>query len=179
MRHALTAIAAAMILWTVPAEAATTTNPVYEKLSRLRQVGIYLSPVQDATGKADPAAVKAAVEKALRERKSISFKIVDSTDADVRVEISITDYLYSDHDPVDMLMGTGAIAMDAIKKEHFARLIADVVVREAPTEKVLWQDRVMSTVTKEPMNEAEAKDLITADWAKTFIRYAFGKKLRK
>lgn len=177
MRHTLTAVATAMLVWTAPALAAT--NPVYEDLSRRPEVGIHISDIKDASGKADVAAVKAAVEKALGERKSIKFKVVGYTDADVRVDISVTDYLYSDHDPVDMLMGTGAIAMDAIKKEHFARLIADVVVLDAPTEKVLWKDRVMATVTKEPMTETEAKDLITADWAKTFIRNAFGKKLRK
>ncbi|MCG3176793.1 MAG: hypothetical protein MOGMAGMI_01757 [Candidatus Omnitrophica bacterium] len=177
MRSVLS-VTAAVLLWASPV-LASSLNPVYEELSRRPEVGIHVSDIKDESGKADVAALKAAIQKALGERKSIKFKVVGYTDADVRVDVVIKDYLYSDHDPVDMLVGAGAIAIDAAKKEHFARIIAEVTVLDAPTERQLWHDRVMATITKEPMTEAEARDLVTSDWAKTFIRNAFGKKLRK
>src|SRR3990167_788870 len=71
------------------------------------------------------SAFKKELESAFAARKSIRFQAVQAPgEADLMIDSEITEYYWTDHDPVDMLMGVGATAMDAAMVENYARLQA-------------------------------------------------------
>lgn len=154
-------------------------NPVYEKLSRQGAVSIYVENVVDATKdkKLDVAGLKTEIEKALAARKSIQFKVVNqASEAEYTLNGSIKDFGWSDHDPVDMLMGTAAIAVDAAKVEDYAFMIGDFSLKETKSGQLIWKNEVRATVTKGGMSEKDSLPLINEDMADILIRSAFGKK---
>ncbi len=155
------------------------THSLYEKYSRASEVKIFIGQPKEVaiSGKIDTTALKKALEKALSERKSIHFKIVESaTEAVISIEVDLQGYYFSEHDPVDMLIGVGMAAMDAAKQDHFVRLEADCRVLDAKGGQVLWKDRLTASITDEKMTEDEAKLMILDRTADVFIRSAFGKK---
>ncbi len=144
-----------------------------------KAVKVYLAEVQDSTPdhKLNVSDVKPTLSKALANRKSIRFEIVEGKEqADLLIETEIRSFYWTDHDPVDMLMGIGGTAADAAIREDYARVEADFTVTDLRKNRVLWKDRVMATITKKPMSEAESIPLVTEDLAKVFIRECFGKK---
>jgi hypothetical protein len=143
-----------------------------------KSVKVHLAPVKDSTAdhKVDPARLHKGLEEALRARKSIRFVMVPRLEeAEILIEADIKDFMWTDHDPVDMITGIGGTAADAVIVEDYAKLHADVRVTDVSKNKVIWQRRVRATKTKKPMSEAESIPLIIEDFAKTFIRECFGK----
>ncbi len=173
MKNNLFLITAALFLST-HAYAST----LYESLSHQSSVPFIVETVTDSSKdkKVDTTALKAAVEKALFERKSIHFKqATDSKDAHLKVSIDVKNYYWSDHDPVDMLMGVGGAAMDAAVIEDYAFMQADVRIVDNK-DKMIWSESVTSTITKKDMPADKAIVLINDDFAKSFVKSAFSKK---
>lgn len=154
---------------------------LYDNLSRRASVKTYVAPfaAPEKTGdiQTDPAAFKTALEKALTERKSIKFEIVsDKSQADIVIEVAVTDLAWADQDPVDMLAGVGGVAMDAAMNEHYCRLVADVTVTDTKKNAVLWKESVLATVTTNDMQKETFGKFIYDDFSKVLIKKAFGKK---
>lgn len=155
---------------------AAEKNPLYEKLSRGKEVKIHVAvPTDSGASKLDPEAFRKAVEDALRNRKSIRFAPVASeAEAQYVVETDIKGFTYSETDPVDMLAGVGMAAMDAAKQDKFAAVDALMTVRQV-SGAVEWKDTVHASLTQETMSEPEARERIPARAAEVFVRGAFGK----
>src|SRR5687767_2925733 len=96
-----------------PAEAA---DSLYEAFSRRGTVKVHVEAPKNATGK-DALLIddlKKKLETALADRKSLRFAIEPSAGtADVIITTEVAELMWTDHDPVDMLVGIGATAMDA------------------------------------------------------------------
>ena len=147
-----------------------------------REVKVHLADVKDLTSAhaVDPALVKAKFEEAMKNRKSIHFQIVENPEeAQITIETILTEFLWTDHDPVDMLLGAGSAALDAAMVEDYARLEADITVTDVRAKKILWKDRVLATVTKKPMSRTDSLPLVTDHLAKTFIKNCFSKRRAK
>ena len=169
---------AAVSFWTGTCLAADGIN-LYENLSRRSEVKVFVSAPVDSTGKeiAHTDDLKAELEKSLTARKSIRFKVVPTREeADLAIDTIILELIWSENDPVDMLMGLGMTAVDALSNENYVRMQAHFVVTDISRREIVWQDKLLSTVTKSPMSEKEAAYLINPDMAKTFIRQAFSKR---
>ena len=153
-----------------------------ESLYRLfdgKLVKVYLADVKDSsqTHEVDPKIVKGKLEEALKNRKSIRFQTVDRAEqADLSIETDLKGFFWTDHDPVDMLIGVGAAAMDAAVQEDYARLEADFAVTDVRAHKVLWQNRLTGSVTKKPMPKPDSVPLASEALAKTFLKECFSKK---
>ncbi len=151
---------------------------LYERFEGKR-VKVFMSPIKDSTAnrKVDPVILKTRLEEALKARKSTKFVVVQTAqEAELSIDADIKDFWWTDHDPVDMITGLSGAAADAVIVEDYARLQVDVKVTEVSKNRIIWQDRVMATVTKKPMSEAESLPLIMDDFANTFIRQCFGRK---
>ena len=143
-----------------------------------KSVKVYVAGVEDSTQthEVDPGMVKAALEEELKARKSIRFQVVDKPeDAELSVGTQLKGFMWTDHDPVDMLMGVGMAAMDAADIEDYASVEADVTVTDVRSKKILWQDRVRASITKKPMSRAESIPLVASGLAKEFIKGCFSK----
>lgn len=145
-------------------------------------VNVYVSDITDSTkeNKVDVVGLKKELEDALSARKSISFKVVkDKKDADIIVDCNVTRYYWSASDPVDMLLGTGAIIYDTVTVENYAYMEAVFTVTDAKKNKTLWQEKLKIDLTKKKMTQQESVPLINKKVAKIFLRDCFGKKASK
>ncbi len=143
-----------------------------------KTVKIYIAEVKDSTKEheTDPKVIKEKIEEALKKRKSIHFEITqDPAQAEILVNTEVNEFMWTDHDPVDMFMGAAATAYDIATIEDYARLQADMSVMDAKTQKRLWKERVMATITKKPMPRKESIPLVTEVLAKVFVRDCFSK----
>lgn len=171
----ITAIVVGILCLTVAQAQAAS---LYESYSRKSSVPFFVESVTDSSKdkKVDVASLKAGVEKALIERKSIKFKKADNPEtAQLKIAIDVKEYYWSDHDPVDMIVGVGAVAMDAAMIESYAFMQADVSITDDKG-KALWSENIISTITKKDMSADDARGLIGDDFAKSFIKSAFSKK---
>ena len=144
-----------------------------------KSVKVFIEEIKDSSPqhKLNPPDVKRKLAEALGNRKSIRFQVVEvSAEADVSIGVDLKDFYWTDHDPIDMLMGIGGAAADAAIREDYVKVEADFLVKELKKNSVLWKDRVIATITKKPMSEAERIPLVAEDLAKVFIRECFGKK---
>ena len=144
-----------------------------------KTVKVFVADIQDATAtrELDLALVKARIEAGLAGRKSITFKVVPTAEtADITMETKIISYGWSDHDPIDMLVGVGGTAMDAARIEDYASMQADVTVSDVRSKKPLWKKRLFATITKKPMSKTESLPLVTDNFVKAFIKDCFSKR---
>jgi hypothetical protein len=173
----LMSVALTAVLLSVAAPAFSAN--LYETYSRKGHVKIFVEKPTDKTEKkkVNVESLKSAIEKALKERQSVRFDILRSTDeAELVVETEITEFYWTDHDPVDMIMGLGGTAMDVAKVECYARLTANYKVKDGKSGSTLWSDKLKATLTKGGMSEAQSLELIGDDAAKVLMKEAFGKK---
>lgn len=162
---------------TVAMPAWAATGSLYSRFEG-KTVKTYLADVTDESSghEVDPALLKASLRQALESRKSTRFVLVNSPEeADIRIDTAIQGYFWTDHDPVDMLMGTAAIAMDTAVIEDYASVEARVAVTDLKSSKILWDNKFSASVTKKPMSQADSIPLVCGDFAKTFIKKCFGK----
>ena len=156
---------------------------LYQELSRKSEVSIYVARPVNGSSHAqmnDTEPLRQALEKTLRERKSVHFNVVsDKSRAELTVETRITGYYWTDKDPVDMLMGTASIAMDIAIEEGYVRVDAECTVTENKSGKTLWRDTLTATVTGKQVTEKDAPGIGSEDLAKNFVRHAFGKSKNK
>jgi len=152
--------------------------PLFEKKSLVR-VAVALPTDVSEQKSVNAGDVKKELESALAARKSIRFQTLPSPEgADLTIDVQITEYYWTDHDPIDMLVGVGAAAMDAAMVENYARLQAVFTVRDAKTQKTLWNDKLMATITGGTLTKENGPAMIAKEMAQVFIRNCFGKKQR-
>ncbi len=178
MRFKTAALLAAAVFFVFTGQS-FAADGLYSQFSRKGTVKVFVQDPSDvsAVKKVDLPALKKLIEEALVARKSIQFEVVPAREAaEVAVETEIAEYFWTDHDPVDMIMGAGGAAYDAVTVEHYARIQANMTVKDAKTGRALWKDKVMATVTDAKMPEAEGPKLAGQKLAQDFVADAFGKK---
>jgi hypothetical protein len=181
MRHTYNSLLLLAFCALTAATAAAEGASLYESLSRKSEVKIFVSEPKDISEKKalEPSMVKQAVEKALEGRKSIRFKVVPSeAEAELAVDAELKGFLFSETDPIDMLVGVGAAAMDAATQDHYGATEALFTVRDAKNTKVLWKGEVRGSVTDHTMTEPESRQKVSEKLAEQLMREAFGKKKR-
>lgn len=138
------------------------------------RLAVYIEPATNqAEAQLDPRQLDTALADALTQRKSMIFTLVDRRqDADCTIHAQIRRYEYREQDPVDMIMGWGAVAMDAMKKEPYATTVISVTVTPNGGQRP-WQDEIRGTVTQQGMTEAEAPARAFAKAAARFITTYF------
>ena len=152
---------------------------LYEKFSRAKETTVSVSLPTDASTdkKIDVQVLKTEIEKALEARKSVRLKpVADASQAQIVVDAEVNGFQYRDEDPVDMIMGAGPIAMDAIKKEHFVTTEVTFTVKDRAAGTVLWKDKLRGSVTDAAMSEAESPAKVSERISEIFVREAFGRK---
>jgi hypothetical protein len=163
-----------------PVLAQDTRGLLYDELSHAKEVKIYVASPADSTGKTnlDVSLFQKKIEEVLSARKSIHFSVVPSeSEARFKVETEILGFVFSEKDPVDMLMGVGMATLDAIKNDHFASVDAKMTVKEISGSE-RWSDKIHASLTDEKMTEAESRVKILNRAAEIFVREAFGKPRR-
>jgi hypothetical protein len=154
-------------------------DSLYPQFSRKGTVKIFVADPSDTSSnkKTDLAVLKKQIEEALAARKSLKFVIMPvREDADVQVEIEIVEYYWTNHDPLDMIMGTAGAAYDAITIENYSRLQATIAVKDTKAGRPLWQDKVRGSVTDKTMTEIEGPKRAGEKLSQEFVIEAFGKK---
>lgn len=176
MTRRILTLSAAFALAAASAQAAPAAS-LYETYSRKGEVTVHVKTPVDGSGQSrlDPAVFKKQIEEALTGRKSVRFRVVpDPAGAELVVETRIDGYLRTDEDPVDMLVGAAAIAMDAARKEPYVRIEATASV--ASGGRVLWSAPLTATLTGAEAVEATAPEAVGREFAKEFVSGCFGKK---
>jgi hypothetical protein len=152
-------------------------DSLYDEMSRRKEVPIFVAMPTDAGAtKLDMALLKTKIEETLRNRKSIHFlPVEDASKALLTVDVQTDGYVFSLEDPIDMLVGAGAVAMDAAKKDPYGSMEATFTVMSAGGE-VRFKDKLRGSVTEEKMTEAESPGKVFEKISEVFVRNAFGKK---
>lgn len=136
----------------------------------------YVSDIVNSSGdsKIDVKELKKSIEKALASRLSHTFKIVSKkAEADIIISAEIIEYLWTENDPVDTMIGFPAMVYDAAKKKNYARMKAIFIIVDAEDGTQIWRERLKSTITSSAMTEEESYDLSNERIAKVFIRRLF------
>ncbi len=157
---------------------AETPQSLYPMLEG-KDVKVYVAEPKDSTKEheTDIKALKKYIENGLEMRKTINFKVVqDPQTADLSVDTDIQEFMWTEHGPVDMLMGTSTAIYDAITVREYARLQADMTVTDLKSKKEIWKYRVMARVKKSPMTRTESIPLVQQEFAKTFVKLCFSKR---
>ena len=152
-----------MGLGSVCVTVAAQTPSLYETYSRSAEVRVCVaaSPSQTETESKsllEAAILKPALEKAFETRKSIHFHVVPSAEeADLALDFDVQGFVFNETDPVDMLMGAAAVAMDAATQDHFSAADVLFTVRDVKAgNKVLWRDKLHASVTDHTMTVDES-----------------------
>ena len=152
---------------------------LYEIFKSKKQVSVFIGDLTDSTKahEVNVADLKTKLESEFTNRKSIHFKVVTSKqEADIVVEGAVKDFFWAPTDPVDMIMGVGMVAMDAINQEPYARMEADLKIVDNK-DQLLWADnKIIATLTKEGMTREKSVTMINERLAAVLVRRAFGKK---
>ncbi len=143
---------------------------------------VYIPPIENVSdnSKADADALMQELKDALANRKSIVFKIVDrKEDSDIAISCNLVTFFWSDKDPVDLLLGTYAIAYDMLTTESYAFQEVVFTVIDTKKAKILWSEKLKIDYTKKGMTEDQSIPLINKKTVKTFIRNCFSKRYSK
>lgn len=150
---------------------------LYDTLSRKNAVKVYVSDITDSTEekKAQCESLKALLENALATRMTINFKLAPKEETDIVILCNITEYLWSEHDPVDMITGVPAILLDVMSKENYARMQADFTVMDPKNGEVLWENKLKATITSKEMTKPDSVYTLNERIVKVFMRDCFSK----
>jgi hypothetical protein len=132
----------------------------------------YVSDVVNSSGdrKIDVKKLKNSIEEALRSRLSHTFEIVKKKDkADIIINTEVLEYLWTEHDPVDTVMGFPAMVYDAVQKKNYACMKAIFIILDAKDGAQIWRKTLRSTITKSHMTEKESYNLSNERIAKIFL----------
>lgn len=128
----------------------------------------------------NPGRFKRAVGEALKRRNDMHFELVeDPAEADISINGEIREYTYSGRDPIDMFIGTWAIALDMLRTENYVGLVINYNVSDAKTGKILWSKRSRPSITRSDMPEEESTPLIIKKAAKLFVSKCFGRPKKR
>jgi hypothetical protein len=141
-----------------------------------RPIKVFLGEFSNDSGQAQiaPDAFRNEVEKALKDRRSVSFVIVKSVpESDVQVSAAIKGYQYLEKDPVKPSLGM-IMAIDAVTSENYAELSAEFTVVNTATGGVALKEDITGFV-KRMMTPAESVPLVYDKLARKFVADSFGK----
>ena len=139
---------------------------------------VYIDDIKNSTEdkNIDLSLLKRTIEDAFLARVSQQFDIADSQEeADIVMNIEITEYLFTEEDPVDNLLGIGGVAMDAAKQENYARMIAIFKITDVKSSEVIWEDTLKATITDETMTEDASYDMVNERIAGVLMRNLFSR----
>ncbi|MCK5450988.1 MAG: hypothetical protein KAI70_04405 [Candidatus Omnitrophica bacterium] len=181
-------------LMLVPEGFCREKNNLYSVLSKQSEVRTYIKNFRDFSGDAVDMMkpLKSDLEKVLAGRISINFVLVeDELDSDIIISCEITERIWMEVDPIDMIHSLGAAAMDAAISENYARMQAVFTVEKGPRKivfkrahrtfrkaKVVWEQKVNATITKGVMSEKESIPLLEERLIKVFMRKCFSKNAK-
>ncbi|MCK4852159.1 MAG: hypothetical protein KAS86_03505 [Candidatus Omnitrophica bacterium] len=152
---------------------------LYERFSKKEVVKIHVSDVTDSTGglnMGDLEALRGMLENALVTRMTINFEPVpDMEEADIAVSCDITEFLWTEDDPIDMITGIGPILMDAMIRENYTRLQAVFTVTDPGRGRTLWRKKLKATITDKKIPESESVSMAEERLVKVFMRECFSK----
>jgi len=161
-----------------PALGAGMEENLYESLKSKQEIRVLLPGFTQSAGESalDTGALKAAVEAALVDRKSLNFVMTDDPEeADLIIEGDVVEFFWTEQDPVDNLAGLAGIAMDAMVEESYVRAQAVFSVTDAATKEKLLERKLKATLTKADMEEQSGAGLITERLAGVFMKECFSK----
>jgi len=147
----------------------------------------YVADIKNSSGNSgiDLKGLKKRLENTLAERPprkfdfsgntpTKKFEIVDhKKDADITISSVVIEFIWMDKDPVDMIIGVGAVAYDALVEESYARMQVVFTVNHAKTGMLLWKDRTQATITDKGMTEEESYGRVEERITKIFMRELF------
>ncbi len=151
---------------------------LYNLFRKKAETRVYIPPIENLSGgnKAGVACLARELKDALRKRRSIRFDIVErEEDSDIIIDCSLLSFCWSKDDPLDLIMGTYAIAYDLITTENYAFQEVKFTVTNTKKNKVLWGERLKIDLTRKDMTEDESIPLINKKTVKTFMRDCFSK----
>ena len=169
---------------------------LYTALWDASVINVYIADVTDSSGEASGMSrgIKEQLEKALEERQTLNFKMVrDKNDADLIINIDVTERMWADHDPIDMdrMPSWPGLLIDAATDEDYGRIKAVITVELGPSKRlrsefrelkkrkgVLWKRVISADVTHPEMTEKESKPVLEMELAYVFIRKCFGKNAK-
>jgi hypothetical protein len=144
--------------------------------------------VTDSAGSfgADLAAIKKALENAFETRLTTNFDIVQKKeDADIEVSCDVTESLWTENDPIDMIGGVGTLVYDVVTKTDYARVQAVFIVKDVKKDKVVWKKKLKATLSDDKMigrelsgkrmTKEEGLALVNEQLADVFMRDGFSK----
>lgn len=164
-------------------------DPMDELIDSVDVVKVYVADVKNSSGNNTVNAenIKFILEKTLSERptrkfdfsgktSNRKFEIVESASlADVVVNSIVVEYLWTDDDPIDMIIGIYAVAYDALTKENYARMQVIFSINETKSGILLWEDKIMATITDKNMSEEDSYTQMEERIVKIFMREIFEK----
>ncbi|MFH1867492.1 MAG: hypothetical protein ABH843_00850 [Candidatus Omnitrophota bacterium] len=120
--------------------------------------------------------LKEKLKDILDNRESINFEVTENNEeADIIIDCDVTKYHWKADDPIDMIVGTAAIAYDALTSENYAYMEAMLTVSDVKTKKQLWEKRLKIDLTRKNMSMEESLPLINERAVKIFMRDCFSK----
>jgi hypothetical protein len=158
------------------ADSAARYETLYHLVKTGRIVKVWIGQFLNSTGNKEikPGDFADALEDALRERKSANFVLVaNPADADIWISGDIEKYIYQDVDPIDMALGWGGLAMDAVVKENYVGLEIAYTVKDPKTGRAIWSKTLRPSITKADMPEEGCLQLILAEGAREFVSRCF------
>ncbi|MBD3378853.1 MAG: hypothetical protein GF408_00100 [Candidatus Omnitrophica bacterium] len=164
---------------------------LYAVLSEQEKVRTFVGDILDASGETSGYAVslKKILEDNLAARMTINFELVsDRQNADIVINCKVLDRKWGEHDPLDIIHTISSALTDVSSSENYARMEALFTVERGARKeifrkahrivgrgKVLWQDEVLATITREDMSEEQSLPLLEERLVKVFMRRCFGR----
>ncbi|MFH1665390.1 MAG: hypothetical protein ABIA77_04505 [Candidatus Omnitrophota bacterium] len=151
---------------------------LYDVLKPRGEIRVYVPDIESSEEIAaeETVSLKEALEDALVTRMTLNFKIVPrKEESDIVISCTVTDFLWTEEDPVDNITGIGPIVLDALVKEEYGRVRAVFAVTDAGTGKILWEHELKATITKKDMTRDQSRPLLNERIIKIFMRDCFSK----
>jgi len=161
---------------------ARRAKSIYDLFEKNPLLKVYISDIKNSSGdrKLDLRKIKREVENGFSRRKSHRFMVMATDrEADIVIDIDVVEYYFTLTDPVDMVIGIIGIAADAAKTDHYARLQANCTVTDTTNNRVVWEEKVLSTKNHSTMTKEESYDIMYEEFAKSFLRRLMKRPTRR
>ncbi len=161
----------------VPEGHCLKSKNLYEMLNAKEEVKVYIADITNSSGdnKADLVSLKNILENDLITRMTITFKVVPNKEkADITIGCDITEFIWKEDDPVDMLVGAAGVIMDAMVKDNYSRIQAIFTVTNSKGKR-MWSKALKATITKKKISSEESMKLLNERIVKIFMRECLSK----
>ncbi|MFA5146721.1 MAG: hypothetical protein WC515_05060 [Candidatus Omnitrophota bacterium] len=169
-------VSAALFCTALPASAATAEFQDFLKENPTVKICV---EIKNSSGdeKVDANMLKKLIEEAFASRKSHNFIVVPAaSEADLILRGDVTEYVWTENDPIDQVWGAGAAAMDAAMVEDYARIHVQSELISTKHNRVLWSDRVKATQTQKSMPKEASYEIVYQRFVKAIMIEIFRKR---